>query len=94
LNQTLPLDQTLFLSTAKKQNMQMLLNNLSASADSSNPGLLSIDEIRNAAIKINEDLQYSARLHLSGIGNILNITNMNQTIAPLKLDFGNELGEN
>lgn len=56
LSNILPLDQSLLISTAKKQNMQMLLNNLN-SDDKGNPaGLLSIDEIRNAAMKMSGDL--------------------------------------
>lgn len=46
---TLPLDQSLLISTAKKQNVQMLLNNLSSSSKSKESGLLSMDDIRNAA---------------------------------------------
>lgn len=61
-NQTLPMDQSLLISTAKKQNMQMLLNNLSASADSGSAGLISHQEIRNAALKLTSELQNSARL--------------------------------
>jgi len=55
-NNTLPLDQTLLISTAKKQNMQLLLNNLSGSDESGGGGLLSMDEIRNAALRINGDI--------------------------------------
>ena len=67
--------------------MQMLLNNLSSS-DSERKGLISIDEIRNAALKMSGgDIQSSSaavnRLHL---GNMF--SSVNQTgLAPLKLDF-------
>ena len=85
-NQTLPLDQTILISTAKKQNMQMLLNNLSSS-DSESKGLISIDEIRNAALKLSGgDIHSSAAVGRLQIGNMFN--SINQTgIAPLKLDF-------
>lgn len=52
----LPLDQTLMISTAKKQSMQILLNNLSASSDSGAQGLLSIDQLRNAAARLGGDI--------------------------------------
>ena len=84
---SLPLDQTLLISTAKKQNMTLLMNNMSLTSSEGN-GLLSVDEIRHAA-RILGDLS-SARLGQSSSGqlNFLNEPGIHDSLmGPLKLDF-------
>ena len=85
---SLPLDQTLLISTAKKQNMNRLMNNMSLTSSEGN-GLLSVDEIRHAA-RILGDLSSSARLGQSSSGqlNFLNEHGIHDSLmGPLKLDF-------
>ena len=71
--------------------MQFLLNNLGQSSEGKNgSGILSMDEIRNAARMLGD---ISSSNHGSSLiqnsFNFLNISNPDNMIVPLKLDFNN-----
>lgn len=88
-----PLEHSILISTVKKQNMQFLLNNLTSESKQNGSGILSVDDIRNAARMLGDisssDQGSSLIRNQMNQFNFLNITNPDNMILPLKLDFNN-----